>query len=32
MVTKAFNFAKALLNWFDHHGRHDLPWQTPDEP
>ena len=20
-------FATALLNWFDQHGRHDLPWQ-----
>jgi A/G-specific adenine glycosylase len=22
-------FANALLAWFDHHGRHDLPWQHP---
>jgi A/G-specific adenine glycosylase len=22
-------FANALLTWFDHHGRHDLPWQHP---
>jgi A/G-specific adenine glycosylase len=22
-------FADALLAWFDHHGRHDLPWQHP---
>jgi A/G-specific adenine glycosylase len=22
-------FAEALLAWFDHHGRHDLPWQHP---
>ncbi|MFT7471041.1 MAG: A/G-specific adenine glycosylase [Kiritimatiellia bacterium] len=21
-------FAKQLLQWFDKHGRHDLPWQT----
>ena len=28
----SFNFAEALLTWFDHHGRHDLPWQTPDDP
>ena len=28
----SFNFAEALLEWFDHHGRHDLPWQTPDDP
>ncbi len=25
-------FATQLLNWFDHHGRHDLPWQKPIEP
>ncbi|GLQ88857.1 A/G-specific adenine glycosylase [Dyella flagellata] len=23
------SFASALLAWFDHHGRHDLPWQHP---
>ena len=23
------DFARALLAWFDHHGRHDLPWQHP---
>ena len=28
----SFNFAEALLAWFDQHGRHDLPWQTPDDP
>jgi len=22
-------FARALLAWFDHHGRKDLPWQHP---
>ena len=22
-------FASALLDWFDHHGRHDLPWKQP---
>lgn len=22
-------FASALLDWFDHHGRHDLPWKHP---
>lgn len=22
-------FADRLLDWFDHHGRHDLPWQRP---
>ena len=27
-----FDFATALLNWFDAHGRHDLPWQCSDNP
>ncbi len=22
-------FARRLLDWFDEHGRHDLPWQEP---
>lgn len=26
------SFSKALLNWFEKHGRHDLPWQHPREP
>lgn len=25
-------FAPALLDWFDAHGRHDLPWQNPRTP
>lgn len=25
-------FATRLLAWFDHHGRHDLPWQHPRTP
>lgn len=25
-------FAPRLLNWFDHHGRRDLPWQQPRTP
>ena len=25
-------FSKRLLAWFDRHGRHDLPWQTPRTP
>jgi A/G-specific adenine glycosylase len=25
-------FAKQLLQWFDRHGRHDLPWQTDRTP
>jgi len=28
----ADNFAERLLAWFDQHGRHDLPWQTPRTP
>lgn len=24
--------AAGLLAWFDHHGRHDLPWQHPRTP
>ena len=28
----ADNFAQRLLAWFDEHGRHDLPWQTPRTP
>jgi A/G-specific adenine glycosylase len=24
-------FAERLLDWFDRHGRHDLPWQHPRE-
>ena len=25
----AASFSTRLLTWFDQHGRHDLPWQTP---
>lgn len=25
-------FAQRLLNWFEHHGRHDLPWQRDATP
>ena len=25
-------FAERLLDWFDRHGRHDLPWQHPRTP
>jgi A/G-specific adenine glycosylase len=25
-------FAHRLLHWYDHHGRHDLPWQRPRTP
>lgn len=27
-----FSFSDALLEWFDVHGRHDLPWQVADDP
>ncbi len=27
--TAALIFSDALLNWFERHGRHDLPWQQP---
>jgi A/G-specific adenine glycosylase len=26
------DFAARLLDWFDHSGRHDLPWQHPRTP
>ncbi len=26
------NFSMALLNWYDQHGRKDLPWQTDKSP
>jgi A/G-specific adenine glycosylase len=26
-VPQTSNFASSLLEWFDTHGRHDLPWQ-----
>ena len=26
------HIAAALLDWFDHHGRKDLPWQTDRTP
>lgn len=28
----SFSFSDALLQWFDQHGRHDLPWQVADDP
>jgi A/G-specific adenine glycosylase len=31
-MTKSFNFADALLDWFDHHGRKNLPWQQNPTP
>lgn len=26
------NFSERLLDWFDEHGRKDLPWQTDSDP
>jgi A/G-specific adenine glycosylase len=31
-MARADSFAVALLTWFDVHGRHDLPWQSPRTP
>lgn len=30
--TQTDAFASALLEWFDQHGRRDLPWQHPRSP
>ena len=32
MTADDFPFARALLAWFDRHGRHDLPWQRDPTP
>ncbi|MEE4661220.1 MAG: A/G-specific adenine glycosylase [Halieaceae bacterium] len=29
---QAEHFQQQVLNWFDRHGRHDLPWQHPRTP
>ena len=26
------DFASRILDWFDQHGRHDLPWQQDTSP
>ncbi|MGV8922035.1 MAG: A/G-specific adenine glycosylase [Thermomonas sp.] len=31
-ATGVADFSMRLLDWFDHHGRHDLPWQHPRTP
>jgi A/G-specific adenine glycosylase len=31
-MTELPTFAPRLLDWFDRHGRHDLPWQHPRSP
>ena len=32
MTADGFPFARALLAWFDRHGRRDLPWQRDPTP
>lgn len=32
MTKKKFHFATAVLDWFDQHGRKDLPWQQDKTP
>ena len=32
LKTKTEHFSQQLLNWFDQHGRHDLPWQVDRSP
>ena len=29
---RAEQFSTAVLEWFDRHGRHDLPWQQNINP
>ena len=31
-VTNVAPFASRLIEWFDVHGRHDLPWQVKNDP
>jgi A/G-specific adenine glycosylase len=31
-MKNTFNFATALLDWYDQHGRKDLPWQCNPTP
>jgi A/G-specific adenine glycosylase len=31
-LLKSTEFSERLLQWFDQHGRHDLPWQHPRSP
>ena len=31
-MTSPFDFASAVLTWFDEHGRHHLPWQENTTP
>lgn len=32
IAVKTDNFSNQLLNWFDRHGRKDLPWQQQPSP
>ena len=32
MAASSPTFASRILAWYDHHGRHDLPWQTDPTP
>ena len=32
MMKQSTDYSGRLLNWFDQHGRHDLPWQHPRTP
>ncbi|RMF13376.1 MAG: A/G-specific adenine glycosylase, partial [Gammaproteobacteria bacterium] len=32
MTSSHNEFAHSVLQWFDRHGRHDLPWQHPRTP
>lgn len=32
LPTQNFDFSQQLLQWFDVHGRHDLPWQCANDP
>lgn len=31
-MPQSNDFATRILSWFDHHGRHDLPWQRDISP
>ncbi|MFT6957541.1 MAG: A/G-specific adenine glycosylase [Halieaceae bacterium] len=31
-MTITADFSARVLNWFEHHGRHDLPWQADITP
>lgn len=31
-ITQSFDFTRCLLDWFEQHGRYDLPWQHDPTP